>query len=142
VARDILELEWVYKDASRPLIRTICTGPSNVIKTEQNQKKINIPEFFNQTSFYSILMIQLRTPHLSFTGKIQVLHILLAGAVKVPFFIAAFNGFAFVILAFSFYQCDRQFDFAAFKIELERYQGVPLFIDLAIQPFDFLLVQK
>ena len=72
----------------------------------------------------------------------MLLHILLAGAVKVSFFIAALNGFAFVILAFSFYERDGQFDFAAYKVKFKRHQGVPFFIYLAVQSFDFLLVQK
>lgn len=69
-------------------------------------------------------------------------HVLLAGAVQVSFFIAAFNGLALVILALAFYKPYGQLDFAAFEIEFERYQGVPFFVDLAVQAFDFLLVQK
>ena len=62
--------------------------------------------------------------------------------VHIPFLIAALDGLTLIIFALSFCQRQNDFDLAPFEIEPEGNQGVAFFIDLAIQPLDFMFVQK
>ena len=61
---------------------------------------------------------------------------------QVALFVALADGGAFVVLALAFGQGQGDFDLVAAKIDAQGDEGVALFVNLAVEALDLVLVQE
>ncbi len=66
----------------------------------------------------------------------------LFGAVHFSLLVATPDGLALVVFALAFCQGQQNFDFSVFKIDPDGYQRMALFIDFAVESFNFVFVQE